>query len=340
MENGIGGGLVKGTGQDPRRGRQEREHGLEGRAGEAAGRPPGPPGGAGVLRGAEAAAAATKTLPRFAPGRWLPHFEKHAAEFGYRTPVEYLRGARDLVGRSGVQTFIRANGDRLFYDAARNEFAVLKPTACCGRTSGLRTAASTGGSRPADERTPRTQPGRARGARAPARRAGPAFGPRRLALRHAPPLERLRDRGRARLRRLDLRVHQRPLRPRSARRRRRGRRPRAARQARSASLPRTIAGSPPRRKRRRGRSASPRRRAGGGGAACPPGGSANWRTTSRRSVTSGSGALRSGLRAHRITTPPLTTTVSPVIVGVVCAVQAPCADSVPRLRWERANGGW
>ena len=80
--------------------------------------------GAGVLRGSDAATAA---LPRFAPGRWLPHFEKHAAEFGYRTPVEYLRGARDLVGRNGVQTFTRSNGDRLFYDAARNEFAVLKP---------------------------------------------------------------------------------------------------------------------------------------------------------------------------------------------------------------------
>ena len=41
--------------------------------------------------------------------------------------MEYLRGARDLVGRNGVQTFTRSNGDKLFYDAARNEFAVLKP---------------------------------------------------------------------------------------------------------------------------------------------------------------------------------------------------------------------
>jgi pyocin large subunit-like protein len=83
--------------------------------------------GAGVLRGADAAAATTQALPRFAPGRWLPHFEKHAAEFGYRTPVEYLRGARDLVGREGIETFTRTNGDKLLYDAARNEFAVLKP---------------------------------------------------------------------------------------------------------------------------------------------------------------------------------------------------------------------
>jgi hypothetical protein len=127
QENGIGGGLVTGLAK------------ILGAGGKAAG-----PAlksaleklpaslrtrlaGAGVLRGADAAAAATKALPRFTPGRWLPHFEKHAAEFGYRTPVEYLRGARDLVGRDGIQTFTRTNGDKLFYDAARTEFAVMKP---------------------------------------------------------------------------------------------------------------------------------------------------------------------------------------------------------------------
>jgi hypothetical protein len=124
QENGIGGGLVKGL---------ARILGAGGEGGSAAikGALEDLPAGlrlrlvaAGVLRDAE---AATATLPRFAPGRWLPHFEKHAAEFGYRTPVEYLRGARDLVGRSGVQTFTRTNGDKLFYDAARNEFAVVKP---------------------------------------------------------------------------------------------------------------------------------------------------------------------------------------------------------------------
>jgi hypothetical protein len=124
QENGIGGGLVKGL---------ARILGAGGKGGSAAikGALEDLPAGlrlrlvaAGVLRDAE---AATATLPRFAPGRWLPHFEKHAAEFGYRTPVEYLRGARDLVGRSGVQTFTRTNGDKLFYDAARNEFAVVKP---------------------------------------------------------------------------------------------------------------------------------------------------------------------------------------------------------------------
>jgi hypothetical protein len=124
MENGIGGGLVKGL---------AKLLGAGGKGASAAiknvlDRLPASLrvrlASAGVLRGTE---AATTTLPRFAPGRWLPHFEKHAAEFGYRTPVEYLRGARDLVGRSGVQTFTRSNGDQLFYDAARNEFAVLKP---------------------------------------------------------------------------------------------------------------------------------------------------------------------------------------------------------------------
>jgi hypothetical protein len=75
-----------------------------------------------------AAKGAERTLgPRFAPGKWLPHFEKHAGEFGYKNSVEYLKGVRDLVGREGVETFTRANGDRLFYDAARNEFAAMRP---------------------------------------------------------------------------------------------------------------------------------------------------------------------------------------------------------------------
>jgi hypothetical protein len=126
QENGIGGGLVKGLAKILGAGGKSASTALKNALEEL------PAGlktrlvGAGVLRGADAAAAATKALPRFAPGRWLPHFEKHAAEFGYRTPVEYLRGARDLVSREGIQTFTRTNGDKLFYDAARNEFAVMK----------------------------------------------------------------------------------------------------------------------------------------------------------------------------------------------------------------------
>lgn len=62
----------------------------------------------------------------FAPGRWLSHFAEHGAEFGYKTAVEYLRGANALIrGGEGVQTFVRAGGDRLFYREATNEFAVL-----------------------------------------------------------------------------------------------------------------------------------------------------------------------------------------------------------------------
>jgi hypothetical protein len=127
QEAGIGGGLVKGLAKILGAGGKSASAALRNALDKL------PAGlrtrlaGAGVLRGAEAAAATTRALPRFAPGRWLPHFEKHAAEFGYRTPVEYLRGARDLVGRQGVQTFTRTNGDRLFYDAARNEFAVMRP---------------------------------------------------------------------------------------------------------------------------------------------------------------------------------------------------------------------
>lgn len=127
QEMGIGGGLVKGLAKILGAGGKSASTALKNALNKLPASLRTRLAGAGVLRGADAAAATTKALPRFAPGRWLPHFEKHAAEFGYRTPVEYLRGARDLVGRGGVQTFTRANGDKLFYDAARNEFAVLKP---------------------------------------------------------------------------------------------------------------------------------------------------------------------------------------------------------------------
>ena len=124
MENGIGGGLVKGLAKVLGAGAKSSSAALKSVLDKLPASLRTRLAGAGVLRGTD---VATTALPRFQPGRWLPHFEKHAAEFGYRTPVEYLRGARDLVGRSGVQTFTRSNGDRLFYDAARNEFAVLKP---------------------------------------------------------------------------------------------------------------------------------------------------------------------------------------------------------------------
>ncbi|MGH9970025.1 MAG: RHS repeat-associated core domain-containing protein [Pyrinomonadaceae bacterium] len=74
--------------------------------------------------GGQVGGAAKLGQKAFAPGRWLSHFQSHGAEFGYKTSVEYLRGAQSLIGRSGIRTMLRG-GDQLFYDVARNEFAVL-----------------------------------------------------------------------------------------------------------------------------------------------------------------------------------------------------------------------
>lgn len=127
QEMGIGGGLIKGLAKILGAGGKSASTALRNALNKLPASLRARLTSAGVLRGADVAGDTARALPRFAPGRWLPHFEKHAAEFGYRTPVEYLRGARDLVGRNGVQTFTRSNGDRLFYDAARNEFAVMRP---------------------------------------------------------------------------------------------------------------------------------------------------------------------------------------------------------------------
>ena len=127
MENGIGGGLVKGLAKILGAGGKSASTALKNALSKLSPSLRAQLASSGLLKGVEGAVETAKVLPRFQPGRWLPHFEKHAAEFGYRTPVEYLKGARDLVGRGGIQTFTRTNGDKLFYDAARNEFAVLKP---------------------------------------------------------------------------------------------------------------------------------------------------------------------------------------------------------------------
>ena len=72
-----------------------------------------------------AAPRTVAALPNFAPGRLQSHFEKHGAEFGYRTAEEYLQGARALVqGREGVETFARG-GDTLYYRVKTNEFGVM-----------------------------------------------------------------------------------------------------------------------------------------------------------------------------------------------------------------------
>jgi pyocin large subunit-like protein len=62
---------------------------------------------------------------RFAAGKWLSHFAKHGSRLGFKTSIEYLRGAQALTrGGPGVSKFQRGT-DTLFYKAATNEFAVL-----------------------------------------------------------------------------------------------------------------------------------------------------------------------------------------------------------------------
>lgn len=60
----------------------------------------------------------------FAPGKWLTHFEKHGAGFGYTTSVQYLGGQELTSGGRGISTFTRANGDTLYDRAADNAFGV------------------------------------------------------------------------------------------------------------------------------------------------------------------------------------------------------------------------
>jgi len=56
----------------------------------------------------------------------LRHFIDHAEKLGFDTIAEYVQGANDLFNRGGILTYVRANGEKLFYDAATNEFGVLK----------------------------------------------------------------------------------------------------------------------------------------------------------------------------------------------------------------------
>jgi pyocin large subunit-like protein len=94
-------------------------------------------GGAAIEAAGEAGQAAETVAPaadqlvqngldfRTAEGL-VDHFTRHAAEFGYNTPEAYLQGAQNLAsGGEGVQTFVRAGGDQLFYRAATNEFGVV-----------------------------------------------------------------------------------------------------------------------------------------------------------------------------------------------------------------------
>ncbi|MBP3950318.1 SAR2788 family putative toxin [Bacillus suaedae] len=58
------------------------------------------------------------------------HYKKHVVtqkEFGNITKAQYLRKAQDLIGSESknVLSKKRSNGDRVFYDKSKNEFAVL-----------------------------------------------------------------------------------------------------------------------------------------------------------------------------------------------------------------------
>ena len=226
MENGVGGGLVKGLAKILGAGGKSAGTALKSALEKLSPSLRARLASSGLLKGVEGAAETAKALPRFQPGRWLPHFEDHAAEFGYRTPVEYLKGARDLTG---------ARRDRDLHAHQRRQ-ALLRRRAQRVRGAEARR-------HPADILQAEGRLGLLAGAARQGMTAGLDLDPEQrdelarllgggLARRAAPRLERLRDPGRARLRRLDLRVHQRPLGPRSPRRRRRRRRPRPARQAR------------------------------------------------------------------------------------------------------------
>jgi RHS repeat-associated protein len=77
------------------------------------------------------AAKVTEPLFRFASEELLrEHFERHGAEFGAKTTAQYLRAAVRFVmssGERGTVSFTRANGDRIIYRVATNEFAVTTP---------------------------------------------------------------------------------------------------------------------------------------------------------------------------------------------------------------------
>jgi RHS repeat-associated protein len=75
------------------------------------------------------AAKVAAPLFRFASEEALrEHFEKHGAEFGFKTAAQYLKAAVRFVANNaeqGTVSFTRTNGDRIIYRIATNEFAVI-----------------------------------------------------------------------------------------------------------------------------------------------------------------------------------------------------------------------
>ncbi|MBI2263631.1 MAG: hypothetical protein HYU64_00435 [Armatimonadetes bacterium] len=66
----------------------------------------------------------------FARGKLSSHFKKHGHEFGYRTPEEYLEGARKLALLPTGGPILRGkgarrSGDIITYNRGTNEFLVV-----------------------------------------------------------------------------------------------------------------------------------------------------------------------------------------------------------------------
>jgi RHS repeat-associated protein len=75
----------------------------------------------GRILGSQAASSV-----RFASRELLEsHFLKHGAEFGARTAKEYLEQAQEFVARDGLESAVKAGGDKLLYDPLTNEFAIV-----------------------------------------------------------------------------------------------------------------------------------------------------------------------------------------------------------------------
>ena len=57
------------------------------------------------------------------------HFEKHGAEFPYKTEAEYVKAAQDFVRHppAGTQMTVQDDGDQVYYNPGLNYFAVSSP---------------------------------------------------------------------------------------------------------------------------------------------------------------------------------------------------------------------
>jgi len=76
--------------------------------------------------GAEEGAAEAAGESNFASeGKLIKHFGDHGPEFGDITQDQYLQGARNLTrGGEGIDSFVRPNGDTIYYNPSTNEFGV------------------------------------------------------------------------------------------------------------------------------------------------------------------------------------------------------------------------